>query len=187
LARIERPTGVTILSVLHVLVGVLLLVSGLALVVVSFALPEMFPHVRFFGMRSVTVGVFLLVLAIADFALAYGLWVGKHWAWTVAMLLAALGIVFSVFTLFVRPGLGELVTLILDLVIVYYLMQPRVQSYFGRRTVSSVSTTGLVNVPKTPLQSISPTPLTATSSCPSCGAPTETSATYCAHCGAKLS
>jgi uncharacterized membrane protein (DUF2068 family) len=187
LSEVRRPLGVTILSMLHVLLGILFLLGSLALVVVGFVLPEIFPHVRFFAVRSVAVGVLLLVLAVVDFGLASWLWVGKHWAWIAAMVFAALGIVFSIFTLFVRPGIAELVTLILDLIIIYYLIQPQVQTYFGRREGPSAGASGLANIPKTPLQTTGPTPLVMTASCPSCGAPTEARATYCAHCGAKLS
>ncbi len=122
-------------AVLHILLGILLLLGGFALTVIGFGLPEMFPHVRWFAVRSVVVGIALVVFALIDFVLAYGLWNGKGWAWFAALVFALLGIVFSVFSLFLRPGMGELIWLIIDLLIVYYLMQPRVQAYFGRGTV----------------------------------------------------
>jgi hypothetical protein len=125
-----------VLAVLHVILGILPLLGGFVLMVVGFVLPEMFPYVRF-AIRSATLGVGLVAFALMDFLLAYGLWRGKGWAWSVSLVFAVLGIILSVFALFVRPEVGELLSLIIDLVIVYYLIQPRVQAFFGRGTVPS--------------------------------------------------
>jgi uncharacterized membrane protein (DUF2068 family) len=105
--------------------------------VIGFALPEIFPHVLRFAVRSALVGIGLLVFASIAFILSYGLWNGKGWAWIAALIFALLGIVLSVLSLFLRPGIGELISLIIDLLIVYYLMQPRVQAHFARVTVSA--------------------------------------------------
>jgi len=99
---------------------------------IGFILPEIFPHVRYFAVRPSVTGIGLLGFALIDFILAYGLWSGRGWAWIVSLAFAVLGIIFSVVSLFVRPRIGEFVSLIIDLVIVYYLMQPRVQAYFRR-------------------------------------------------------
>ena len=85
--------------------------------------------------RSIA-GTVLLVLAIVDFILAYGLWNGKSWAWVTALIFAFLGIVFSGFMLFIRPALGQMASLVVDLLILYYLLQPKVQRHFGRGNVS---------------------------------------------------
>lgn len=127
-----RPLGVTILTVLQILQGILILVGGLALSIAGLIIPEIFPHVRFFAVRSGLLGVGLVALAVIDFILAYGLWKGKGWAWIATLIFAVLGVAFSVISLFMRPRVGELVSLMLDLVILYYLMQPRIQAYFGR-------------------------------------------------------
>ena len=98
---------------------------------VRFVLPAMFPHVRFFG-RSLVFGLALLLLALIDFILAYGLWKGKSWAWITALAFAVLGIVLAILSLSTAPRIGEFVSLILNLLILYFLIQPRVQTYFGR-------------------------------------------------------
>lgn len=136
-----RPFGVTLLAALQILLGILELLGGAALAVVTFVLPEMFPHVRFFASRSMFSGLGLVAFALVDFILAYGLWKGKGWAWVGSLIFAVIGLVFSALSLFMRPRLGEGVSLILDLVILYYLMQPRVQSYFGKGKASGVAST----------------------------------------------
>ena len=134
-----RPFGVTLLATLEAILGVLVLLGGLTLVFAEFRILEMFPHVRWFPVRITGVGIALLVFALIDFALAIGLWVGKRWAWIAGLVCAALGIILGILSLFLRPGVGELVALVLDLVIIYYLMQPNVQAYFpkGLKAVTS--------------------------------------------------
>jgi uncharacterized membrane protein (DUF2068 family) len=128
--------------VLQILLGILELLGGVALAVATFVLPEIFPHVRFFASRSIFSGLGLVTFALVDFILAYGLWKGKGWAWVGSLIFAVIGLVFSALSLFMRARVGEGVSLILDLIILYYLMQPRVQSYFGKGRASGASTNG---------------------------------------------
>ena len=134
----ERPTGVTLLGVLQGFLGILLLLGFIALTIVSFGLPELFPHMRLlFPVRLFVVAIILLVLALVEFMLAYGLWSGMSWAWVASLAFALLGIVFAIFSLFLRPGIGEIISLLVNLLIVYYLMQPRIHSYFGKGSSGS--------------------------------------------------
>lgn len=123
------------LVILQTLLGVLLFLGFVALTVVSFGLPELFPHIRLLiPVRLLVVAIILLVLAVIEFMLAFGLWSGMGWAWAASLAFALLGIVFAIFSLFLRPGIGEIASLIVNLLIVYYLMQPRIHAYFGKLT-----------------------------------------------------
>jgi hypothetical protein len=132
----QHPNGVTLLVLLQVLLGVLFLLGVFALTVFGFGLPEVVPHVRFFSVRLFVVVIILFLLAAIEFVLAYGLWNGMRWAWGASLAFAVLGVVFFVFSLFLRPGLGEIASLIIDLLVLYYLIQPRVQAYFGKGTTA---------------------------------------------------
>ncbi len=121
----QRPSGVATVAILEMLLGVLLFTGFMF---------SFFPGLLR-NFRPIT-GVMLLILSIVDFALAYGLWVGKGWAWTTAFIFGLLGIVFSGFMLFVRPTLGQMVSLLVDLLILYFLLQPKVQRHF-KGTVSA--------------------------------------------------
>jgi uncharacterized membrane protein (DUF2068 family) len=120
----QRPNGVATVAILEMLLGIILFTAF----VLSF-LPGILRH-----FRPVT-EMILLILATVDFALAYGLWTGKGWAWTTALVFGLVGITFSGFMLFVRPAFGQLVSLLIDLLILYYLMQPKVHRHF-KGTVS---------------------------------------------------
>jgi len=141
LPHTTRPFGITLLAVMQIILGILELLGAVAVAFVSFVLPEMFPHVRFFAPRSMGSGLALFVFAFVEFILAYGLWKGKGWAWIGSLIFAVIGLVFSAFTLFMRPRVGEAIALVLNLVIMYYLMQPRVQSYLGKGKLSVAAST----------------------------------------------
>jgi hypothetical protein len=141
LSQAARPFGVTVVAVLQILLGILELAGGMVLTFVRFVLPAMFPHVRFFATRSVFSGLGLIVFALVDFILAYGLWEGRGWAWVGSLIFAVIGLVFSALSLFIGPRVGGVVSLVIDLVILYYLMHPGVQGYFGKGKVSAIPLT----------------------------------------------
>ena len=61
------------------------------------------------------------------------LWKTNDNAWRVSLILAGLGIMFSLIGLTTRGlGLEAVITLILDAVIVYYLTQINVKGFFGK-------------------------------------------------------
>ena len=136
-----RPFGVTLLAVLQIILGILELLGALAVAFVSIVLPEMFPRMRLFAPRSTGSGLVLVVFAFVEFILAYGLWKGKGWAWIGSLIFAVIVLVFSALTLFMRPRVGGVIAVVLNLVIMYYLMQPRVQSYFGKGKLSVAAST----------------------------------------------
>jgi uncharacterized membrane protein (DUF2068 family) len=119
---------------------VLALLSGLVALMARMFLPETFPQIHLFPSVLLFAGVVFVIFAVIDFIIAYGLFVGKKWAWILSMIFSVLGIITAVFSLFMRPRMGEFLAMIIDLVILFYLMQPRVQAYFKR--TSSIGNTG---------------------------------------------
>lgn len=129
----ERSAGVRLLALLEAILGILLFLGFVALTILSFGLPELFPHMRLlFPVRLFVVAVVLLLLSVVEFTLAFGIWSGMSWAWAGSIGFALLGIVFAIFSLFLRPGIGEVISLIINLLIVYYLMKPQVHAYFTK-------------------------------------------------------
>ncbi|MGA2783138.1 MAG: hypothetical protein ABSF09_00365 [Candidatus Bathyarchaeia archaeon] len=121
MSKPKRPAAVTLLAILEVSL------ATLALLVVAAARFELIQHIRW-SVESLT--IILLILAGFELALAYGFWTGKAWAWTVGLLFAILGTAISIFALYVRPTPGEVIYLVIDLTVIYFLMQPRVHQYF---------------------------------------------------------
>ncbi|MGD0422286.1 MAG: DUF2127 domain-containing protein [Candidatus Bathyarchaeia archaeon] len=115
----NRPSSIIVLVVLEILLGLLLLLGALR------------RHEGASGNLE-SARTFLMILAALSFCFAFGLWIGKTWAWIGSIGLTVLGIIFSVLILFIRPTIGEGVYLIANMVMIYFLIQPRVQRHFGR-------------------------------------------------------
>ena len=122
LSQRDRPSGIIVLVVLQIVLGVLLLLGAIG------------RHERASG-NFESAGTFLIILAALSFFFAFGLWIGKTWAWIGSIGLTVLGIIFSVFLLFIRPRIGEGIYLIANTVMIYFLIQPRVQRHFGHNRV----------------------------------------------------
>ena len=137
----DRPRAIIVVAALETLLGAIAVVDGTALIFVRSMLPLAFLSGRFFTQRPIFSGLGLVLFAAISFLLAYGVWKGKGWIWVWSLILAALGVFSSIVLLFIRPRAGQLVSLIADLLILYCLIQPRVQCYFGRGAVSLVGTT----------------------------------------------
>lgn len=97
-----RPLGVTILAILTVISGIGFLVS-----------------------------VILVPLGIANLVMAYGLWKGKRWAWTITLVLSFIGIALGLASI----ATGTIVAIwpvIINAIVIYYLYRPNVIAFFGR-------------------------------------------------------
>ena len=127
----QRPTAVTILVALDVALGILILLTQ-AIAMITRGIPfGIFMETRFAISRIVS-GLVSVIIAAIDFILAYGIWGAKKWAWYSSLAFSAFGIIFAVVALFLRPRAGQVLSLFVDLIIVYILMQPRVQNYFTK-------------------------------------------------------
>ena len=123
-----RPIGVTILAILEIIEGLVFLGYAALLSALSATALTSIPFVgpiiaAIFG----AVAIVLIILGIAGFVLAYGLWGGKGWAWTLSIIFAVIGILVGLVTL---PN--GIVIIIIDALIIYYLMQSQVKAFFGK-------------------------------------------------------
>ena len=124
MSTIDRPSSVTFLVLLYILLPVLTLVRTL--------LPGRLLTVRPYAPTAAANWLVTIVFVTIDLVLAYGLWKGKNWAWISALVWSLLGIVSSTLDLFLRPLVGDIVSLVMNLVILCLLIQPGVQRYFGK-------------------------------------------------------
>jgi len=124
-----RPTGVTILTVLEALGGLVWLLAGAGMMMVGALMP-------IFGMGlpmflGAIAGLMSLVFGIIAFVLAYGLFTGKGWAWLWSLVFAVIGVILALFEAMSSLGSGIL-PIIIYLVIIYYLTRPHVKAFFGK-------------------------------------------------------
>jgi uncharacterized membrane protein HdeD (DUF308 family) len=108
----HRPLGVTIIAILTVIGGIIFLASGVVLLIVG-------------------IGIVLLALGIAYLVMAYGLWKGKGWAWTITLILSVIGIILGIASI-AAGNVGSIIGIIINGVVIYYLYRPNVKAFFGK-------------------------------------------------------
>jgi Predicted membrane protein (DUF2127) len=114
----QRPIGVTIIALLAILGGIAFLVSGLGTLV-------LIPLIGIF------LGSGMFILGLAYFLMAYGLWKGKGWAWTLTLILSGIGIIIGIGSIVVG-NFGSIFHTIINAIIIYYLYRTNVKAFFNR-------------------------------------------------------
>ena len=107
-----RPLGVTIIAILTAIGGIIFLLSGIVSLIIG-------------------IGFLLLALGIAYLVMAYGLWNGRGWAWTITLILTVIGIIVGIGSLVTGNG-GAVIGIIIQAIVIYYLYRPNVKVYFGK-------------------------------------------------------
>lgn len=118
-------------GVISLVGGSLGLIGGIALSVVAND-----PEFDIFAAGVVAISsVIIIALGIASLVIAWGLFIGKGWAWLITIIIAIISIIFSIAGT-ASGQLYSIVTLVIYGVIVYYMYHPEVKSYFGRQKLS---------------------------------------------------
>jgi hypothetical protein len=84
-----------------------------------------------FLLVSPLIGAPFIVLGLLVAFVGRALLRGRSWAWTLDLVLNALGIVLGVVLLIFGSGLA-IISIAFDAMIVYYLTRPVTRTYFGR-------------------------------------------------------
>ena len=123
-----RPAGVTILAILQILGGVLIFFVGILAVSVSGMTSTLggYDYGHLTGIMWMVGGV-LIVGGLIGAGLGYGLWKGKGWAWWATLIFSILAMLGSLVAL--PTGV---ISLLIDIAILYYLTRPGVKRYFGK-------------------------------------------------------
>ena len=113
----ERPLGVTIIAILQFIAAIWFIFVGYTLFLVgaAFGLP---------GLGAIFGGVFLII-GIFGFIIGWGLWTLKGWAWMFAFIVNLLSVIIALISF-------DIASLIIPLIIVFYLNQGEVKAAFGR-------------------------------------------------------
>jgi hypothetical protein len=119
----KRPTVVKILvlivaigSIMPILAGAMMLTGGSAYE--GYFMQELLSQIL--PTYSVLIGVFALVAA-------WGLWIGKGWAWILTLIIFIIGIIMDLVTL---PS--GIVGVVIDAIILYLLMRPDTRRFCGK-------------------------------------------------------
>lgn len=125
----ERPLGVTIIGVLLFLLGLIMILGGLAL----FALGDLVDVEAL----AVATGAVSVVIGIVYIVLAFGFLKGWNWVWVLTMVVLIIGILWSIVQ-WVLNGMetdqivSMLLGLIIPIIIVLYMNSKKVKAFFGK-------------------------------------------------------
>ena len=119
-----RPTGITILAILAAIGGVFALFGGLIIFVGGTVI---------FGGLGAILGLAFLAYAGLIIAFAYGAWTLQPWAWPLGVAGAAFGIILAVLNIIGGSSIvSQIISIVIDGGILYYLNQPGIKAVFGR-------------------------------------------------------
>ena len=119
----KRPLLVTLIGVIYVLLGLLLLVSGIVLAATDMAVdPEIEEIAGLSGGAVAVLGIIQIVVG-AGFLKGWKLW------WYLGVIFTILNLIFGIASLFVT-GAGGIVLVIVALIILWYLFRDNVKEFF---------------------------------------------------------
>jgi hypothetical protein len=125
-----RPTGVTILAVLAAIGGVLALLAGFLAMGIGGAAAAGGSGLG--GLLGV-VGILAIAQGALALAFAYGAWTLKPWAWVLGIVAFGLSLALAVLNVVGGGDIGsQAISIVIGVVILYYLFTPQVKAAFGR-------------------------------------------------------
>jgi hypothetical protein len=195
LQKPPRPTGVTVLAVLEILGGViglagggLLLAAGAIINTSSFS--SQYPGLSSYSSSTLSAifygfGAFLLILGILALVIGIGFLSGKGWSWTLAIVVGIISIVATILEIVIGiSGTTAVVSIIIEIIIIYYLTRPHVKAFFGKGMMPTPSMMPPASQAYGSPPPISSPPMAGTK-CRSCGMNIPAGASRCPNCGAS--
>jgi len=181
----RRPTGVAVLAILQIIIGVvdiltgiLLLVAGATLAIVGFGISPAF------AFMLIPLSIMLFAFGAISFILAYGLWQGRRWGWFSATILAAIGLALGVLSL-LGGELASVATIVIEAIILIYLSTYSVRTFFGLvKYQAQYPSAGQPYAPPT-VQGTRNT-YSPVNTCIACGNRISYGGNFCDRCGTRL-
>jgi hypothetical protein len=140
----SKPVGVLIIVILQILDGLWGVMSGCVLLIGGGALAVFLGSITeetsrwvggLAGAFFLGVAFTLIIFALLDLVLAWGVWTLRRWAWWVTIVKAVLSIVLPLIPL-MAGNLGSIPTVLLNIIITLLLLTPEVQQAMGIRAAS---------------------------------------------------
>jgi hypothetical protein len=127
----HRPTGITIISVLMIIGGLILLFTGITPLLIG-PLISTDSNYQTSGFFITIGGLTLVVLGIASLIVSWGLLKGKRWARTITLIISFISIIIAIITLVSSRDLIHIISVIIYGIIIYYMFTNKVKLFFGK-------------------------------------------------------
>jgi hypothetical protein len=130
----HRPTGITIISVLMILGGIILLFTGIAPLFFGtlISIDSSDSSTSGLGLLFTIGGLILVGLGIASFIVSWGLLKGKRWARTITLIISIISIIFAIVSLVSNGDLIHIIPVIIYGIIIYYMFTSKVKLFFAK-------------------------------------------------------
>ncbi len=121
----HRPIGLSMLAVAASAIGVALLLWAGA----WFGAPDIDPGSRL-AIVARAIGLALVIMAVLELVLAYGVWERREWAWPLGVGLTVTALVLTLLSAGRGPSGAHTMSLLLEIGTLWYLMSPPVHQAF---------------------------------------------------------
>jgi hypothetical protein len=129
----HRPTGITIISILMIIGGIILLFTGITPLFLGPLISiDSDGSTSELGLLITIGGLVLVGLGIASFIVSWGLLKGKRWARTITLIISIIAIIFAIVTLVSSEDLIHIIPVIIYGIIIYYMFTDQVKLFFGK-------------------------------------------------------
>jgi hypothetical protein len=129
----HRPTGITIISVLMIIGGIILLFTGITPLFLGPLISiDSDSSTSELGLLITIGGLVLVGLGIASFIVSWGLLKGKEWARTITLIISIIAIIFAIVSLASNGDLIHIIPVIIYGIIIYYMFTDKVKLFFGK-------------------------------------------------------
>jgi hypothetical protein len=118
----KRPMVVKILVLIMIIGSILPLLAG-AMMLTGGAFEGYFMQELF----TQILPTYYVLVGVIGLVLASGLWMGRGWAWTIALIIFIIGIIMDLVTL---PS--GIVGIVIDVIVLYLLMRPDTRRFCGK-------------------------------------------------------
>jgi len=140
----RRPQGVTVLSILNIIGGLIVMIFALILSSIFSRATGLGGMISMFTTVLTLLGVISLFGGLFSLFLGWGLWKGVEWAWTLQVILEILGVLIGIAIV----PYGLIIVLPCGLFL-YYLFKPNVRTWFESETIPIAS--GKIQPPESQL------------------------------------
>jgi hypothetical protein len=129
----HRPTGITIISILMIIGGIILLFTGITPLFLGPLISiDSDSSTSELGLLITIGGLVLVGLGIASIIVSWGLLKGKRWARTITLIISIIAIIFAIVSLVSNGDLVHVIPVIIYGIIIYYMFTDKVKLFFGK-------------------------------------------------------
>ena len=118
----KRPTVVKILVLIVVIASIIPILAGVMMLTgggyEGYFMQELLSQI---------LPTYYVLVGVIGLVMAWGLWVGRGWAWIIALIIFIIGIIMDLVTL--PTGI---VGVVIDAIVLYLLMRPDTRKFCGK-------------------------------------------------------